>query len=437
MNTTGYLILTVFFLSMSGCDLSSDPDPRDERPAARCVDGVFSSGALYRVCIPDYWTAETDDLIIFSPGYTNPESPLSIPDWQIGSEGMSLSDVARSLGYGFATTSFRANGLLEPEWVSEDLIDLVDRFSNEFGDPRHSYLIGFSQGGIITTLAIEQFPETAGGYFDGGLAACGPLGDFRMQFDYKSHFRVLFDYFFGDELPDWPVWSQDIDAGDPGYMDENLMQEWSSTWAPLLATLARDEMYADLFDRLFSMTNAPPDDNAIFPYQNTLTQILWYGIFGTNDAVDKLGGMPFDNSDYIYAGSEDDTMLNDQIERFRKSANIREKIDAITASGILQVPLVTMHTTADQVVPNLHALEYGEKVLANQSERHHTHFEIDRYGHCNFTFEEILAGFSVLTENVTAKPLEVPESLFDDEIKKSKYIELMRQHGAKHAIVYN
>ena len=107
------------------------------------------------------------------------------------------------------------------------------------------------------------------------------------------------------------------------------------------------------------------------------------------------------------------------------------------ASGLVQVALVTMHTTGDEVVPNLHALEYGEKVFANQSEQYHIHFEIDRYGYCNFTFEEVLAGSNVLTENVTTKPLEIPESLFDDEHKKTKYIELMRQYGAKPAIVYN
>ena len=44
--------------------------------------------------------------------------------------------------------------------------------------------------------------------------------------------------------------------------------------------------------------------------------ILWYNIFATNDAVEKLGGHPYDNSRRWYSGSRNDLLLNFKIRRF-------------------------------------------------------------------------------------------------------------------------
>jgi len=43
--------------------------------------------------------------------------------------------------------------------------------------PKHTYLAGASEGGAVTTLLVEQYPQEV----SGGLAACGPIGDFEKQ----------------------------------------------------------------------------------------------------------------------------------------------------------------------------------------------------------------------------------------------------------------
>src|SRR5205823_3295627 len=75
--------------------------------------------------------------------------------------------------------------------------ELVDIFTAAKGKPSRVYLTGISEGGLITTLAIEQYPDI----YDGGLAAAGPIGDFRRQINYFGDFRVIFDYYFPGLVP--------------------------------------------------------------------------------------------------------------------------------------------------------------------------------------------------------------------------------------------
>ena len=66
-------------------------------------------------------------------------------------------------------------------------------------------------------------------------------------------------------------------------------------------------------------------------------------------------------------------------------------------SGNLQRPLITMHTTRDQQVPFAHQHIYTWKTLvAGTWWKHHFNVPLERYGHCNFTPDEVLWGFALL-----------------------------------------
>ena len=47
----------------------------------------------------------------------------------------------------------------------------------------------------------------------------------------------------------------------------------------------------------------------------TVTGVLWYNIFATNDAIARLGGQPFDNKTRLYHGSDNDLRLNLGVQR--------------------------------------------------------------------------------------------------------------------------
>ena len=148
-------------------------------------DGTQTSGAVYRICMPPNWWYN-GDLVIYAHGYVAPYEPVAIPEDQLclPDNGPCLPDIINVLGYGFATTSYSTNGLAVQQGVA-DVVDLVNVFAQTHGQPNHVYLVGVSEGGLVTALTTEQYPNI----FDGGVAACGPVGQLLRQL--PRRFRLL------------------------------------------------------------------------------------------------------------------------------------------------------------------------------------------------------------------------------------------------------
>src|SRR5262245_1474677 len=74
-------------------------------------DGAQSSGAIYRICMPEPG-CYNGDLVIYAHGYVDAYQPVGIPEDQLTlPDGTSVPGLINSLGYGFATTSYSRNGL--------------------------------------------------------------------------------------------------------------------------------------------------------------------------------------------------------------------------------------------------------------------------------------------------------------------------------------
>src|SRR4051794_33986473 len=153
-----------------------------------CTITTLPSGEIYQICVPADWNGE---LILYAHGYVNEFLPLALP-----TEAAAYVPLFTSLGYAFATTSYSENGLAIQAGI-DNIINLRKRFIKQVGQPSKIYLTGGSEGGLVTTLAVERHPEL----FNGGLPLCGPCGDFQKQINYYGDFRVLFDYFFPGVLP--------------------------------------------------------------------------------------------------------------------------------------------------------------------------------------------------------------------------------------------
>ena len=223
------------------------------------------------------------------------------------------------LGYGYATTSFRATGLIEPDtWIGGDLLELVATAETLLvhstgRTPRYVYQTGGSQGGLGTVQAVERYPNV----FSGGLAGCGPIGDYGKQIAYVADFRAVFDYFFAGVIPGWPVWTQDLSANDPGYVDPS---SWGTAEQTAGAALD-DPGNAGRIRQVLDVTHASIDPGDPASIKATTLDVLWYSFRGTNDAIVKLGGTPFGNLDRVYRGSLDDTGLNAGVARFQFTAD--------------------------------------------------------------------------------------------------------------------
>ncbi len=348
----------------------------------KIVEGKMESGAHYRYYIPIDWN---QDLVVYAHGYVSPLEPLGIPENQLQlPDGTSIPELVTEQGYVFAVTSYRQNGLAAPEAVI-DLVELTYLFNTLFQDAHHVYLVGASEGGLITAQSIETKR-----IYDGGLATCGPVGDFRKQINYFGDFRVVFDYFFPDVLPASAV---DI--------PEEVQRNWSGQYVPAIIKAISSEPEKTL--QLLRVTRAPFDPQNEETIGETVLGLLWYNVFATNDARIKLGGQPFDNSQRRYRGSANDAHLNANVERFSADAAALQSIkEDYQTDGEPRFPLITMHTLADPIVPAWHARLYRNKTISNE-DRLHKHIPVVRYGHCNFTADELMQAFNTLVLMVNGR----------------------------------
>ncbi|HEV8636027.1 MAG TPA: hypothetical protein VG370_17520 [Chloroflexota bacterium] len=363
-----------------------------------CQQGTLPHGALWLVCVPAAgWNG---DLVIWAHGYVAPNQPLGF--YHLASDGTNLPDAVQGLGYAFATTSYRQNGLAVLEGA-DDVRELVALFPDVAGRaPARTYQTGASEGGLVTTLLVERSP----GLFSGGLAACGPIGSFKRQTDYFGDFRVLFDYFFPGVLP-----------GSPVAVPPELMERWESTYVPrITAALAANREAAWQLIRTSKAATDPahPWESVV----ETTLNLLWYHAFGTNDAVAKLGGNPYGNRGRWYRGSDDDLRLNRTVPRFGADPAALSNLVAYETSGQLGRPLVTLHTIGDEIVPFWHELLYAAKAWpAGRGSL--TPVPAFRYGHCRFNVVEVLAAFGLLVERVTgSQPAGLAQRLDVEQVRR-------------------
>ena len=358
-------------------------------PSGVCdLDAQLPSGAYYRICMPSgTWNG---DLVLYAHGYVAFNEPITIPENQLQlPDGTSLPELVNSLGFAFATTSYRVNGLAIENSV-DDLIDVVNVFSATHGVPTHTLVTGVSEGGLVTVLAIERRPDV----FDGGLSTCGPIGDFSQQINYFGDFRVLFDYFFPGVMP-----------GSPISIPQSLIANWPAYYTMTIQPLIFAPTNTAQLEQLLRVSHAPYVSGVITTINKSVFDALDYSVMATNDAIEKLGGQPFDNQDRVYTGSADDAQLNLLVQRFTADQTALNNIDALyQTTGQLSVPLVTLHTTLDQQVPYWHEPLYRVKVIQSDSLALHQPIEINRYGHCNFEASEVVGAFLQLVSLVLNPP---------------------------------
>jgi len=301
---------------------------------------------------------------------------------------MALAARVNLLGYAFAVTSYSQNGLAVQEGI-EDVIDLALLFEQQKGTPDKKYVLGVSQGGLISALTLERHPEL----FDGGWALCGPYGDFREQSDYFAHARVLFDYFFPDVL-----------AGSPIEASASLMDNWGSFYAKVMQPILTDSANAHRVDQLLATAGIAFNADDENSKAAAIETVLWYNTFTVNDGIERFGGQPFDNMDTVYSGSEDDTKLNDEVARFVADAAALAAQEQYQTTGALRRPLITIHTTRDPLMPYVQLERYQEKINQAGAGVYYQHIESNSYGHCQFSDSEILQSLNQLEALVESAP---------------------------------
>ena len=381
-------------LLTAGCggdDVQAPPVDEGEPVSAGCQTAALpETSAPYQVCFPADWSG---DLVVYAHGYVAADAPLAIPDDRV--DGEPVSRIVTALGYAYATTSYRANGLVADVAV-DDVAELAAEVRRRFRpDPVRTFVVGVSEGGLVAALAAERHADL----FAGAVAACGPIGDFAAQLDYFGDFRVVFDYFFPGVIPGGPV-----DVPDA------VRAQWGSTYVPAVAAALQADIPAAT--QLLAVTHAPIDPaNPFTTAGATVLGLLWYDVFALPDARVRLGGQPYDNIGRVYQGSADDAALNAGVARVAADAEARVALGRFETSGQLTVPLATIHTDGDPIVPADQSARYAEKAATVGSGDLVEPRLVARYGHCAFQRGELLEAFAAMAARAVAAPATAAQAI--------------------------
>jgi pimeloyl-ACP methyl ester carboxylesterase len=111
--------------------------------------------------------------------------------------------------------------------------------------------------------------------------------------------------------------------------------------------------------------------------------------------------------DVMAAYREAGLSLWKDLKTLTKTADVPFNVAAVDSmlghsqpDGDLQMPVFSIHTNYDPLVPAEHEEEYADDVRAEGNRRLFRQAFVDRDGHCAFTSAELVAGINVLEERV-------------------------------------
>jgi pimeloyl-ACP methyl ester carboxylesterase len=385
--------------------VGSSPNPANAAEATR-YDGVLPNGATWIADVPENWNGT---ILLYSHGYnpfpTNP--PANSPD-PVTAEAL----LAR--GYALAGSSYSRSGWVA-DTAAQDQLDTLRAVTALIGPARRAIALGTSFGGMIT----GQLAERAGRQLDGAVATCGLMGGGIDLHNYQldgSH-----------ALAQLLLAGQDVKL-----VNFSNIGEAFATSDLMIAALDQAQTTPDGRARVALITAlyqepswvsgqpkpAPHDLDAqqVGQYQN-LRAILPFILAGRADMEQSAGGNPTWNKgvDYGRQLAESGRLamvaqlyrragldLRADLTLLTRTANVTADIAAYrwmvrtsTLSGRLDMPVLTMHTTDDGLVPVQHEEEYSDDAHRGGSGASLRQAYVSRAGHCAFTPAELVT--AVLT----------------------------------------
>ena len=379
--------LALLLATGSGCGHKSATAPGDtESQASRLaesshrrrfdhkqvhLEGRASSGALWEIDKPADWNGE---LVLYLHGYSFPTDPIALPH----NEAIRDSLVAR--GFAVAASSFSSNGYAVREGVreSDDLNEIVQR---RIGHARHTYLFGQSLGGLIGLIMAQQRHSDRD--YDGAFLVCGIVGGSTEEIQYIGDVRVLFDALYPGVL-----------AGDlehpPVITDIN-----AQVVLPVVGAVTANPQGLGIIQLL---ARHPLAGNNGQELVTSLVTVLGFSMRGGGDLFARAGSESFfDNAGWRYTSPALPAALvadiNTRVARYTRTHEAAEFLERWgEPSRRLRIPMLTLHTTRDPVVPLFH-----EDLLAQvASGPNLIQRRIERYGHTPFSAGELMPHFNDL-----------------------------------------
>jgi pimeloyl-ACP methyl ester carboxylesterase len=340
------------------------------------VVGQTGPGALYALDMPAEWNG---DLVVYAHGIVDPVLPVALPSGQ--DNFTSIRDALLARGFAVASSSFSGNGFTLKD-AAQRTHQLTGLFTSRFSPPRRVVLAGHSLGSI----AALQLAETYAGQYDGALVMCGFVGGTTREIEYMATARLIYDYLFPGVIPgsvfDIP---EDLDYR-PGTPLFNAVQaSLIAGFAPPFKTFQ------------FAAAAGLPGNNAGELVASALN-VLGFNLRYTRNVLQHTHGhIPFDNQGVTYP----DAALNVGIQRVVGDGDALNYVaQYYTPSGRISVPVQTLHTDRDPVVPAWHEGVYANTVADQGTTDLLEQTIVSAHGHCAFTPQQVLTAFDRLIERL-------------------------------------
>lgn len=313
-------------------------------------------GARYRIDIPAKWNG---DLVMVMHGYQPVGAPIKKP--------MTAADVTPVFlkkGYAVAQSEYASQG-----WSVGDAIADNERlrqyFVRTFAHPVHTYIYGFSLGGLETAASIERYRHV----YTGALITCGvTVSTPELISRAVITPLVAFDAMIPGVLPDLAA------PDSPAFIPPDVFAK---------ALQARPKEAAILEKRLQERPETLP------------TLSLYY--MALRELERRAGGMPIDNRNTVYHGFGDDASFNRKVHRYVGAPAAMAYVQRnVTLTGQIDTPLVMQWNAFDPTVPERFHSIYPDQVRAAGRGKLLTVLPPVGDGHCNFTDAQTGAQFEAL-----------------------------------------
>lgn len=379
--------------------------------AQQHITGTLSDGATYVIDVPASWNGT---LLLYSHGYVAPGD--SNPALDVGDPLTGAYLLAA--GYAMAGSSYATTGWAVQSAIP-DQISTLGVFESKVGTPKSTIAWGHSLGGMVTAALVQEYPSD----FKAALPMCGVVGGgvgtWNMGLDTEFAFNTLLA---GGSL-------QVVNITDPTQNAEDAAAVLIAAQATPQGQ-ARIALSAALGDTPGWYNPTSPEPSPTDYTDREENQYEWLlnvdGIFLFDFRADleaKAGGNPsFNNGinyetqlkksvDYaevqaLYSAAGLD--LATDLETLKTTARITADQAALTYlsnniiyNGQIPIPVLTMHTTGDGLVPVQEEAAYAAVVSEAKDKANLEQIFVHRAGHCEFTPAETITAFQSLELRLT------------------------------------
>lgn len=324
-------------------------------------DTGMIGAAPYHIDIPEGWNG---DLVILLHGYEPKGTPRQSPLPRNEAAPLFLAR-----GYAVAASAYASQGWSVADAVP-DTEQLRSYFVDKYRKPRHTYLVGFSMGGLVLLKSMELHGEM----YDGGLSLCGVNMPASTVFQEAVLTPlVAFDYFFPDTMGLAKGGLADPDS--PAMLDPEELEK----------SLKQNEQAASLLSRRLGI-----------PRSGLAGALMLHNLV-LREAASRAGGFPVDNRAVTYSGFEDDQAFNRGVRRYAGDGKAIAEINSSgELTGKIKDPLVLQPSANDPTVPGRLNDVYPELVRSHGLQQLLLVLPAVGEGHCNFNDGQVTDAFDQL-----------------------------------------